>query len=292
VAGPRVCSTEMATGRRAKLVVGALSAALTLLLALPGAAAGVAWHADFDAATAAAQESGRPILAFFHSTGCGPCAQMEQETLTDPRVTSVVAANFEAVNIDALAQIDLATRYLVAFYPTVKFVDADGASVYDSRGFVPVDQFIAVMEDALAAHQALTRAREAAARPDVTAEGALAIARDFLQAAQYEDAAGWARTALAGGADAAEAQFVLGVALVDFEEPAGAEGPLLAALTAANGAGWAWEARLKLGYAWLQIGKEDGGIDLLKAVQEADEAAPKVRDEAARLLRWWGVDLD
>lgn len=262
-----------------------------LVPALPGATEGVVWHEGFAAATAAAEASGRPVLAFFHSVGCGPCAQMEHETLVEPTVAEVIAKSFEAVNINALAEPELATRYLVSFYPTVKFIDADGAAVYDSRGFVAAEDFVGLMNEALAGHRALTRAREAAAQPDTSAEQALPIARDFLLAKQYTEAAEWARVAAANEAQAAEAQFVLGVALVEAGEPSQGEVPLLAALTAADGADWAWQARLKLGYAWLQTGKDDGGIDLLKAVCAADEAPLKIREEAAHLLRWWGVEI-
>jgi len=273
----------------------ACGAALLLTAALP-ASPQVAWHTGFTEALAAAQDSGRPILTVFHSVGCGPCAQMEHETLADPRVAEIIARSFEAIRINALAQSELATRYLVSFYPTVKFLDADGSAVYDAQGFIAADDFLAVVDEALAAHAALQRARSAAAGEEPSAEGALAIARDFLRARHYPQAITWARATLARSAAdplvTAETNSILGVALTDAGEPAEAEEALLAALSLADDAEWAWHTRLKLGYVWLQRGREDGGIDLLRVVREAEAAAPSVRSEAERLLRWWGVEAD
>lgn len=281
----------MANIKRSVLTTLLLSGLMMLLLALPGATQQVTWHPDLAAATAAAKHSGRPILAFFHSIGCGPCGQMEQETLTDPQVAALVSTRFEAVSINGITRADLATRYLVSYYPSVKFLDASGVSVYDCYGYIPPVDFVPVMNEALAAHQALLRARTAAAKSEVTAADALSIARDYLLASQFTDAVQWARRALEAAASA-EVQYVLGVALVEAGEPAQAEEPLLAALTATDDAPWLTHARLKLGYAWLQIGKDAAGIDLLKTVHAATDATPKIKAEAARLLRWWGVDVE
>lgn len=253
------------------------------------------WHDSFDATMEAARESGRPVLVTFHSAGCGPCAQMQQVTLADERVTALIAQRFEAVSVSALKQPDLATRYLVAFYPTVKFLDAEGIPVHDRRGFVPPDEFLTVMRRALDAHSALKRAQRAAAEDPAGAGDLLAIARDFRAARQYRDAAEWAgRARDAAEADAlvAEASFLLGAALTDAGEPGRARQPLTDALKHAEGTPWRWEARLKLGYVWLQRGEEDSGIGLLQTVHASEEAAPDLRSEAARLLRWWGVDVD
>ncbi|HCA47098.1 MAG TPA: hypothetical protein DEP45_06950 [Armatimonadetes bacterium] len=281
--------TTVVNMQRSNLATLPLSGLLMLLFALPGVTQQVAWHSDLATAMADAKQNGCPILAFFHSVGCGPCAQMEQETLADPQITALIAGRFEAVSINGITQADLAMRYLISYYPTVKFIDASGVSVYDCYGYIPPVDFLAVMNEGLAAHQALIRARSAAAQPEVSAEGALSIARDYLQASQFTEAAHWARREL-DAAPNAETQYLLGVALVEAGEPAQAEEPLLAALTATEDAPWLTHARLKLGYAWLQMGKDAAGIDLLKAVHAAADATPKIKAEAARLLRWWGVD--
>ncbi len=273
-----------------------VAAGAVALLATASSAESLRWHESLAAAKQAAEASGRPILAEFHSVGCGPCERMERETLADPEVAAVIAQRFEAVRVNALEQPELATEHLVSFYPTVKFFDAAGDVVHDTQGFVAAADFRRVMDKALAAHAALQRAREAAAEPPEDAQGALAIARDFYAARRYEQAADWARTAAErasdGSATAAEAQYILGAALTDAEEPGRAQEPLVSALKLVDGAGWQWDARLKLGYVWLQRGEDDSGIGMLQTVHASEEAPAELKAEARRLLRWWGVEVE
>jgi len=272
------------------------TAAIALLAVSAWADGGVRWHESLAAAKQAAVASGRPILVEFHSVGCGPCARMEQETLADPEVAGIIAQRFEAVRVNAIKQPQLATQFLVSFYPTVKFIDADGAVVHDAQGFVAAADFLGVMDRALEAHAALQRARSAAAEEPEDAAGALVIARDFYAARQNEHAVQWARTATEGAEDGspvkAEAQYVLGAALTEAGEPGRAEQPLVNALKHADGAVWQWDARLKLGYAWLQRGEDDSGIGMLQTVYASDAASTELKAEAKRLLQWWGVQVD
>ena len=78
----------------------------------------------------------------------------------------------------------------------------------------------------------------------------------------------------------------------DAGEPGGAKRPLIDALKLANGAQWQWDARVKLGYIWLQQGDEDSGIGMLQTVHASDQAPEQIRAEAADLLTWWGVEVD
>ncbi|MFP4249384.1 MAG: thioredoxin family protein [Armatimonadota bacterium] len=276
-------------------VAGCIAAFLTISA---WAAGSVQWHEDFAAAKHAAANTGRPIVAVFHSSGCGPCERMEDETLADPEVAGVIAERFEPVRVSAIHRHDLATAYLVSFYPTVKFLDAGGVVVHDTQGFVEASEFVGVMKRALDAHAALLRARSAADAEEgpEDAEGALAIARDFHAARQHEHAARWAREAveLADKTDViqGEAQYILGAALTDAGEPGQAQQPLVNALKVADGTRWQWDARLKLGYVWLQRGKDDSAIGLLQTVYASEEASGELRAEARHLLRWWDVDVD
>jgi thioredoxin-related protein len=273
------------------------TAVLACAVAAPNAGAeALQWHNDLPAALEAARESGRPVLAEFHSAGCGPCVRMEQETLADPEVAALIAERFEPVRISALKQPDLATRYLVSFYPTVKFIGPQGRTVHDVQGFVHASDFLVVMEEAFAAHAALKRARAAAAGEVTEAAEMLAVARDFERARQHQQAADWAGRAAAaaenGSSTFAEAQYIVGLARVEAGRPADAKQPLLSALQHAEGAPWQWNARVKLGYVWLQLGEEDSGIGLLQSAHASEQAPADVKDEAAELLRWWGVEVD
>lgn len=284
----------MKTAKTIQMIAGTVAA--VFIAGSVSTAGGVQWHESLAAAKQAAVVSSRPVLVEFHSTGCGPCARMEQETLGDPEVAAAIAESFEAVRVHGLDQAEIATQYLVSFYPTVKFMDASGRVIYDLQGFIPPADFLQALDLALEAHTALQRARASSTEDPADAEGALAIARDFYAARQHAEAADWARRASEVAEDDSgvrgEAQYVLGAALADAGEPGRAEQPLIESLGLADGADWQWDARLKLGYVWLQRGEEDSGIGMLQTVHASDEAPEGITTEAARLLTWWGVDVD
>jgi len=277
---------------KAVIILCALAASATAR-----AEGAIAWHDGFQAAQAAAVASGRPILAVFRSAGCGPCAEFESETLTDPAVAEL-AQRFESVHVDALVEREVATHYLVSEFPSVKFLDADGTMVYDAQGLLTPEAFLEVMRRALEGHAALLRARQSAAEAgdQPLAEVALAIARDFALARQHPEAVAWAGRALdAGDGDAAdmraEALLLRGTSLVEIGEPYEAIDALMAYLHMARGGDDAWRARVALGYAWVQTGENESGARLLQAVVDAEDAPMSARAEARRLLRWAGAGV-
>jgi len=258
----------------------------------------IAWRDGFAAAQSAAAASGRPIMAVFRSAGCGPCAEFETETLADPAVLEL-AQRFESVHINAMIEREVANRYLVSAFPSVKFLSADGALVYDTQGLLLAEAFVEVMQRALDGHAALLRARRAAAEADdpPSAQAALAIARDFAFARQHAEAAAWAAQALdAADQDAAdlqaEALLIRGTSLVEIGEPYDAIDALMAHLQIAPSGDGAWRARVALGYAWVQTGENQAGAQLLQAVVDAGDAPGEVREEAERLLGWAGVAVN
>lgn len=284
-----------------KIDLRPLTLATVVLVLLTGAAGAQEhdgpWHHSFTAAQEFARQSGRPLLINFGGPGCGPCERMTSETLGDDAVAAVIYEHFEAAHVNSALQPELATRYLVSQFPTIKFMYADGTVVHDHRGFAVAERFLKVMEKALVAHEALLRARSMAeeAGEDTSAEVAAQISRDFLTAQQHEDSAAWARRALDRTPDdavdlRAKLFFVLGVALAEGGDPGAAVEPLQTALALDADAPWGWQARLNLGYAWLQTDERDKGGELLREVAAAEDADAEIRDEARLLLRWVGLD--
>lgn len=275
------------------LIVGAL-------LALGGSAhAGtIAWHDSLSSALAASRVSGKPVLALFVGEGCGPCTEIQTITMTDPQVVAAVAG-FEAAVINTLTERVVATHFLVASVPTVKFLHSDGTVVFDNVGFASPEQFLGILARGQEAHAVLLRARKAAAETgeEVTPEAALTIARDFAFAWQHAEAIEWADRALqAASQDAialqAEALLIRGRALIAMGEPRLAAAALTEYLRLAADGPDAWAVRLDLGNARLQSGETESGVALLRAVYEAPEAGDEVRAEAKRLLFWVGEDAE
>lgn len=273
-----------------------LTIALLATLVIPVASADVAWHESLEDACRAAAAGNRPVMVVFSGAGCGPCEQLAEITLTDEAVVRRLA-EFDSVHVDAFRHSELATRYLVSFYPTVTFLHADGSVIYDIVGFVTPVEFLGHLQQALDAHTALRRARTAAnqAAEEIAPEAALSIARDFAAARQHLQAAEWAaRAADADSAPAAvvsEALMIRGDALLEIGEPARAARAFTRHLTLGVATD-PWPGRLKLGVAWLESGQNTAGIELLTVVARSKDAPEAARDEARELLRWAGVELE
>ena len=121
---------------------------LTLLLLaglLAGTRAqGIAFGSDLDAALAAAEASGKPVLLDAYTTWCAPCRQMERETFALPHVGEAVALRYEPVRLDmeSAAGKSVAAQHGVRAYPTLLVLDAEGRELDRSVGYLTEAEFM------------------------------------------------------------------------------------------------------------------------------------------------------
>lgn len=229
-------------------------------------------------------------MVVFVSSGCGPCTEMKTETLAAPEVAELAAA-FVAVQVSALRRDDIATRYMVAFYPTTIFLAPTGEVLRQVRGYVPTEAFLGEMNEALSARQALRHAREleaALGEDGGTAEELLAIAREYETANQHKLAADYALKALESGVVEvrAEALLIRGKALVSMDETRAAIEPLRQYVSEYPDAEDIWVGKLQLGYAYATTGQEDAGRPVLADVAANAPADSRERIAAKNLLAW------
>jgi len=78
------------------------------------------------------------------TTWCGPCKMMAKNVFTDKEVGDFYNANFINVKMDMEAGegIELAKKYAVQAYPTLLFIDGDGAIVHRAIGYHQAEAFI------------------------------------------------------------------------------------------------------------------------------------------------------
>ncbi len=250
----------------------------------------IQWGGNFESAMAQAVETNTPLMVDFVSSGCGFCTMMETETMAAPEVTEL-AASFVTVKVNGLQRDDLATRYMVAGYPTVVFLTPTGDTLKQVSGYVQVEPFMSAMEDALTAYQALIHAREleaALGEDGGTAPELLAIAREYATANQPLRAADYAQQALR--CDVAEvredALLIRGKALVDMDEVRPAIEPLSQYVAEFPNAEEIWLGKLYLGYACVTTSHEEAGRPVLVDVAENAPEDSRERSAAANLLQW------
>lgn len=109
-------------------------------------AAPTLWLTDYDAALKRAKADGKTVVVDFFATWCGPCQLMDEKTFADPRVRQRLK-NFVTLKVDVDKQPELARRYGVSSLPTSGVLAADGKPLAGAAGYLPVDQFLKLLEN-------------------------------------------------------------------------------------------------------------------------------------------------
>lgn len=92
----------------------------------------VAWGRDYEAATAAAKKSGKPIFLLFQEIpGCAGCKQFGRDVLSDPLVVKAIQENFTPLlipNNTPGKDAEILARFKEPAwnYQVVRFLDAEG----------------------------------------------------------------------------------------------------------------------------------------------------------------------
>ncbi len=267
-------------------------AALTWLATVAACADEIGWHESFEAAQQAAQGNDKPIMADFWGPGCGACDMLDEHTYTDPAVIAK-AGEFEAVKVNTRVEYDVSTRYAIAFLPTIHFMTPGGVVVRTVPGFALPEPFLEEMTRALEACDAFKLAAELepkfAENPD-DAGLALQIAEAYRLSRQFDKAAHYAAKVLELAGDDAEirlqALLIRGRSLVQTGEPGEAVEPLSAFVAENPDSEDIWDAKLYLGFAYLQVRQGDKGVPLLQEIVDNTAEDARVHVIATRLLAW------
>jgi len=111
-----------------------------LLLSATASAADTKWYSYEDGMVAAGSLN-MPVILDFYADWCGPCIAMEEGTYPDPRVVSELT-DFVAIKVDTQKRIDIETKYAIAYYPTVVFLDAKGREVSRHIGYLGPEDLV------------------------------------------------------------------------------------------------------------------------------------------------------
>lgn len=114
--------------------------AVLLLLSATIAAADTKWY-SYEEGMVAAGSLNRPVILDFYADWCSPCIAMEEGTYPDPRVISELV-DFVAIKVDTQKRIDIESKYGIAYYPTVVFLDAKGREVSRHIGYLGPEDMV------------------------------------------------------------------------------------------------------------------------------------------------------
>ncbi len=118
---------------------------LLLLLVLsiatiPATAQPTKWY-TYEEGILAAGVKDKCIIMDFYADWCQPCIAMEEGTYPDPRVIEEMA-DFIAIKVDTQKRIDVESKYGIAYYPTVIFLDPKGKEISRHVGYLGPEEMV------------------------------------------------------------------------------------------------------------------------------------------------------
>ena len=187
--------------------IGIARLALHAILATSGTclAAEIDWMDWELEAFEAARQQNKVILVSVGMEGCAACARMEAITYTDVGVIQLVNEHFIPIEVDAEARPDIGERYSDWAWPATIFLAPDATQVLAIRGNRIPRNFIPILEDLIARHEAGTLEpdpRSPYAAPPEPAETELTRIRDDLRTQLDRSLnrryGGWGRSGIGG----------------------------------------------------------------------------------------------
>ena len=102
------------------------------------------WQTDFEKARAASIKSGKPVVAMFSASWCGPCKSMIANVFPTDEAKKALK-EFVPVYVDSEKQRELASKHGIRAFPTFICLDVNGVAVEQHVGGGGVDKFTSML---------------------------------------------------------------------------------------------------------------------------------------------------
>jgi len=123
-----------------------LTSLLFIILTIVGSNAQTTKWYKYEAGMEEAMSTGKPMLLEFYADWCSPCIAMEEGTYPDPRVISEMK-DFIAIKVDTQVRIDIESKYHIAYYPTIVFLNAKGDEISRHVGYLGPEDMVKTIKE-------------------------------------------------------------------------------------------------------------------------------------------------
>ena len=104
------------------------------------------WLTDYGKARQLSRELGLPVIAHFHASWCGPCQQMEQETLSSQQLKEHLGTSFIGVKIDSDREPGLVEAFRVESLPSDVVIAPGGRIVASTAGYQTRARYLSTVQ--------------------------------------------------------------------------------------------------------------------------------------------------
>lgn len=108
------------------------------------------WLYNFEEAREKASETQRVILLQFEMDGCKGCKKMNETTYLSPKVIEELSEWFVLLKQDLIKDREIRKLYGAYWTPAYYFIDNKGNSYYHFNGYLPEDEFRAMLRIGIA----------------------------------------------------------------------------------------------------------------------------------------------
>ncbi len=103
------------------------------------------WMHNYGKAKTLAADLGLPLIVHFHASWCGPCRQMERETLGTSQLLRRLGKQAIGVKIDSDAHPELVEAFRIDALPSDVVIAPDGLIVERKSGYQPRSQYMSMV---------------------------------------------------------------------------------------------------------------------------------------------------
>jgi thioredoxin-related protein len=108
------------------------------------------WLTSLDQAKEEAVKSHKPILLQFEMDGCGGCKKLNSTTYKDQKVADEISEWFIPLKLDLIKDREVRKSLGAYWTPSIYFLDQNGNSFYHFNGYLPADEFRAMLRTGIA----------------------------------------------------------------------------------------------------------------------------------------------